>query len=55
MDNKVNINKNKNEEIVLHDSDIVQDIVIERDAIREWLASLPEPKEPRWQNYLWQD
>ena len=55
MDTEIYIDKNTNGEIVLHDSENVRDIIIERDAIREWLASLPEPKEPRWQNYLWQD
>lgn len=49
----VYIDKNKDREIVLHDSDIVQDIVIERDAIREWLASLPPIESPQWQDYLW--
>lgn len=46
----VYIDKNKDREIVLHDSENVRDIIIERDAIREWLASLPEPKEPKWQD-----
>ena len=54
MNDKINVKESDNK-IVLHDSENVRDIVIERDAIREWLASLPAPEEPRWQNYLWQD
>lgn len=47
--------KDTDSNVVLHDSDVVQDVVIERDALRAWLASLPPLEEPRWQNYLWQD
>ena len=54
MNDKIDIKKDTDSNVVLHDSDVVRDIIIERDTIRKWLASLPEPKEPKWQDYLWE-
>ena len=50
MNDKVNIDKKNDDNVVLHDSDVVRDIIVERETLRAWLASLPEPKEPKWQD-----
>ncbi len=39
--------------IILHDSDDVQDIIIERATLQAWLDSLPPQEEPKWQDHLW--
>lgn len=51
MNDQFNI---KEDDRVLHDSDVVEDIIVERDALRAWLASLPPIESPKWQDYLWQ-
>ena len=48
-------NKESDNKIVLHDSDVVRDIIIERATLVAWLDSLPPLEEQRWQDYLWQD
>lgn len=52
MNDQFNI---KEDDRVLHDSDVVRDIIVERETLRAWLASLPPLEEQRWQDYLWQD
>jgi len=41
--------------IILHDSDDVQDVIIERAVLKAWLDSLPPLEEPKWQDHLWVD
>ena len=55
MNDKIDIKKDTDSNVVLHDSDVVRDIIVERETLRAWLASLPPLEEQRWQDYLWQD
>jgi len=41
--------------LLLHDSDDVQDVIIERATLQAWLDSLPPLEEPKWQDHLWKD
>ena len=52
MNDKINVKENDSE-VILHDSDVVRDIIVERETLRAWLASLPPIESPQWQDYLW--
>jgi len=41
--------------LLLHDSDDVQDVIIERAVLKAWLDSLPPLEVPKWQDHLWVD
>ena len=46
--------KDNDSNVVLHDNDVVQDIIVERAALQAWLDSLPPLEEPKWQDHLWE-